>query len=330
MTIGVQAMGWIAAVTAPIAAVLLDRLIGEPQRAHPLIGFGRWAGWLERKLNPAASAAQPRADNATLSGAGRVLGILAWCLAVVPPVIFCVWLLRCLPHGLQWVAHVLMLWFALGAKSLDQHIAPVGDALLRGDLSAARQFAARVVSRDLSDADETAVARAAVESALENGSDAIFAALFWFMIGGGPAAVALRLLNTLDAMWGYRTPRLHAFGWAAARIDDVANWMPARLSASIYCLLGERAQAWRCWQTQANAWDSPNAGPVMAAGAGSLGVTLGGAARYHGNIEARPTLGCGPAPGAADVGRALQLVRSTTWSWLLLATIVTTMLHAWF
>lgn len=299
-----------SSAAALVAGVLVDRWLGEPARAHPLVGFGRVAHALERRLNPRARA------RAVPSYVARMLGGLAWALAVLPPVALGWTLLGCLPGWAQWLAQVAMLWFALGGKSLDLHIGPVGQALARGDLPGARALAARVVSRDLSDADAGAVARAAVESALENGSDAVFAALFWFAIGGGPGALAFRLVNTLDAMWGYRSERFLHFGWAAAKIDDLANWAPARLTAASYALLGHRADAWRCWRTQAPAWDSPNAGPVMAAGAGSLRVRLGGAARYHGVIEERPVLGCGAAPVADDVARALRLVRATTWSWL--------------
>ena len=263
---------------AAIIGVLVDRWLGEPKRAHPLVGFGKWAMWLEHRLNHRA----------------RWLGVLAWALGVLPFVGLTLLLLAVLPLWLQLVLHVALLWFALGSQSLESHIAPIGAALAMGDIEQARHLAARVVSRDLSDADETAIAKAAVESALENGNDAVFGALFWFLIGGGPAALAFRLINTLDAMWGYRTPRLLYFGWAAARIDDLANWIPARLTAASYLFLGKSqgsrtsVQAWRCWREQAPLWDSPNAGPVMASGAGSLGVLLGGVARYHGVAEQRP------------------------------------------
>jgi adenosylcobinamide-phosphate synthase len=180
----------------------------------------------------------------------------------------------------------------------------------------ARALAARIVSRDLRDADEEAIARAAVESALENGSDAVFAPLFWLVVAGAPGVVLYRLANTLDAMWGYRSARFAGFGWAAARIDDVLNWIPARLTAMSYALLGHTADALRCWRTQAPQWSSPNAGPVMASGAGSLRVQLGGIARYDGIDEARPALGVGNAASADDIQRALALVSRTLWLWL--------------
>jgi adenosylcobinamide-phosphate synthase len=117
-------------------------------------------------------------------------------------------------------------------------------------------------------------------------------------------------------MWGYRTPRYLRYGWAAARIDDVLNWIPARLTAASYALLGDTHTAWRCWRDQAPRWDSPNAGPVMAAGAGSLNVMIGGPAVYHGAVEYRPTLGFGHAANAGDVNAALMLVERTVILWL--------------
>jgi adenosylcobinamide-phosphate synthase len=244
------------------------------------------------------------------------MGIVAWILAVGPPVALSVALTRSLPLAGAWALHAGLLWFALGARSLADHIAPVERALAARELAHARALTSRVVTRDLSDADEPAVARAAIESALENGNDAIFGALFWFAIAGGPGALAFRLANTLDAMWGYRTPRLLHFGWAAARLDDIANYVPARLTALTYAICGDHRTAIRCWRTQAHAWDSPNAGPVMASGAGSLNVSCGGAARYHGVEEVRPVLGAGREPSAKDVGRALALVRRSIAVWL--------------
>ncbi|MCY1431441.1 Cobalamin biosynthesis protein CobD [compost metagenome] len=135
-------------------------------------------------------------------------------------------------------------------------------------------------------------------------------------MAGAPGVVLYRLSNTLDAMWGYRNARFERFGWAAAKIDDVLNFIPARLVALTYALLGRTRQALRCWREQAPQWDSPNAGPVMAAGAGALGVALGGAARYHGEVHERPQLGTGEPPRAADIWRALALVRQGVLLWL--------------
>jgi adenosylcobinamide-phosphate synthase len=127
-----------------------------------------------------------------------------------------------------------------------------------------------------------------------------------------------RLANTLDAMWGYRTPRFVAFGWAAARIDDVLGYLPARLTALSYALIGHTRTALACWRVQAPAWDSPNAGPVMASGAGALGLRLGGPAICEGVREERPVLGCGSDPDATSIHRALRLVRSAYLMWIAL------------
>jgi adenosylcobinamide-phosphate synthase len=284
------------------AGMIVDRWFGEPRRHHPLEAFGRIAMQLEARYNTGRR--------------GRPLGLFAWLLAVVPPVALASLLVAILPVTLACVVHVALLWFALGSRSLREHIAPIARALAQRDLAQARVLTSRIVSRETANADEAALSRAAVESALENGNDAIFGALFWFALLGGPGALAFRLANTLDAMWGYRTPRYLRFGWAAARIDDVLNWIPARLTAASYALLGDTRTAWRCWREQAPRWDSPNAGPVMAAGAGSLNVLIGGPAVYHGTVERRPTLGAGQPATAKHVSAALILVERTEILWL--------------
>lgn len=305
-------LSWTACASAALAGVLLDRWLGEPRRWHPLVGFGRIAAAVERRLNAPRAQARP-------VGLQRAAGVLGWSALVLPPAALAAWLV----HGagtvhpaLAWMLHAVALYLALGARSLTQHIEPIAAALMRGDLARARELTARIVSRDTADADAQALARAACESALENGNDAVFGALFWFAVGGAPAVVAYRLANTLDAMWGYRTPRLLHFGWAAARLDDLLNLIPARLTALSYAALGSTTQALRCWREQAPLWSSPNAGPVMAAGAGAVGVALGGRARYHGEWEDRPPLGMGSAPGAADILACLRLVHRTLWLWL--------------
>ncbi|OYD55666.1 cobalamin biosynthesis protein [Thauera propionica] len=295
------------------AGLLADRLFGEVRRFHPLVGFGRWSRSVEDAVR-------------RVVGEHRLAGLLAWALAVLPWVGLA--LMARAAHPLaHWPVDVALLYFSLGGRSLAEHAEAVATPLAAGDLSAARERVGWIVSRDTRELDPAGVARAGTESVLENGNDAVFGALFWFLLGGGAGALLFRLANTLDAMWGYRTPRYLRFGWAAARIDDVLNALPARLTALTYALLGNTRRALACWRLQAPAWDSPNAGPVMAAGAGALGVALGGGAIYHGQWEERPPLGEGPAPDAGSIRAAIALVRRGALLWLAVATSVALILH---
>lgn len=296
---------------AMLAGMGLDAVLGEPRRAHPLVAFGRLAQAIESRLHR---------DR-------RTVGLVAWGLAVLPPVVLAALLSRLLASWSPLAAlafAVAMLYLAVGHRSLGEHARAVEAPLRGGDLPAARAAVSRMVSRDTAALDASQVAAAATESVLENGSDAVFGALFWFAVLGAPGVVLYRLANTLDAMWGYRTPRYERFGWAAARIDDALNFAPSRLTAFTYALLGDTSRAWRCWRTQAPQWDSPNAGPVMAAGAGALRVRLGGPAPYHGEWEPRPVLGEGRAADADTVAAAVRLVRNGVLAWLAVAAIVWT------
>ena len=286
-----------------VAGVALDALLGEPKRSHPLVAFGRFAERIEKRFNAA--------------GRGwRSHGVTAWFIAVVPITLLATFL-SWLPY-IGWLIEVLALYCALGLRSLGEHVEPVAQALRANELDKARQRVGYLVSRQTDELDATEVARAATESVLENGSDAVFAAIFWFVVAGAPGVVLYRLCNTLDAMWGYRNARFERFGWAAAKIDDILNYIPARLVALTYALLGKTRLALHCWKTQAPLWDSPNAGPVMAAGAGALGVELGGAAIYHGELHQRPQLGRGRVASPESIERGLQLVQRGVWLWLLI------------
>ena len=245
--------GALAMPAAALAAVLLDRLLGEVRRFHPLVGFGNLATAVEKRLN-----------NRHLPA-----GLLAWVLVVLPFVALAFALRPMAPFAVD----VALLYFALGAQSLCEHAEAIAKPLQDGRLDEARQRVGWIVSRDTSALDEAGGATAGMESVLENGNDAIFGTLFWF------------------------------------------------------ALLGHTRQALACWRTQAPGWDSPTAGPVMSAGAGSLGVQLGGAAIYHGQLEQRPPLGTGPAPVAADLGRAIALIRHSLYLWLA-AFFVIGFLHA--
>ncbi len=281
-----------------LGALLLDSLLGEPRRWHPLVGFGRLAEWLESRLN--------RPDGST-----RLRGLVALLLLVLPLILIAQLLDQLTP-----LVGLLLLYLALGGRSLMEHARQIIHALQAQDLALSRQRVGWMVSRETNRMQPPDVARATVESVLENGSDAIFGTLFWFLIAGAPGVVGYRLVNTLDAMWGYRNARFQHFGWAVARLDDLLNWLPARLTALSYATVGSFQQALHCWFTQAKQWDSPNAGPVMAAGAGALGIQLGGHATYHGKIHQRPTLGSGAAPGREDIERAITLVRNSLLLWI--------------
>lgn len=297
-----------------LGAVVLDWLVGEPRRRHPLVGFGWLAGVVEGRLYGKPGCTP---------GARRLRGFLALGLLLLP--------LTTAAAGLAGLPYagalfsLLVLYLAMGHKSLHQHAEAVADALAKGDEAAARRLAGLMVSRDTATLEAGA---ATTESVLENGNDGVFGALFWFIVAGAPGCLLYRLANTLDAMWGYRDERYRDFGWAAARFDDLLNYLPARLTALSYAMLGYSARALHCWRTQAAAWESPNAGPVMAAGAGALGITLGGPARYQGRWHDRPSLGWGDSPGAGDIGRALGLVRASLRLWLGLLLLAALVSHA--
>ena len=287
------------------ASLILDRVLGEPKHFHPLIGFGALVDRIEKRLN---------------NGQHKVIkGLLAWLLAVIPLVTLTYALDQL--FGGYWMS-ILCGYLAIGWQSLRQHGQWVEQALLSGDLATARTKLGWIVSRDTSALNEEEISRGGIESLLENGSDAIFAPLFWLAVGGAPAVVLYRLCNTLDAMWGYRNERFEQFGKVSARMDDALNLIPARLTALSYALAGDFMGGMRAWKAQMGQWYSPNAGVVMATGAGSLSVSLGGAAQYHGKQKSRPMLGSGPAPTARDLSRALILIDRCVYLWGSIALIL--------
>lgn len=296
-----------------LAALAADALLGELRHGHPLAGFGAVAAWLERRCNRQSVAAWLR----------RLLGVLAL-LVLVAPLVFAARVLADAPYGP--VFELVVLYLALGLRSLGDHARSVERALVADELDDARIAVGMMVSRDTRRLDRRGVAAAATESVLENGSDAVFGSLFWFAVAGAPGVVLHRLTNTLDAMWGYRTRRLADFGWCAARFDDVLNWIPARLTVLTYALLSRRPlHALACSGRQGRRTESPNAGVVMAAGAGALGVRLGGPGVYHGRVRRRPRFGTGTAPDAATIRRALRLVQGGAFLWVALL-----LLAGWF
>jgi len=295
------------------AALLLDRLLGEPGRFHPLAGFGLIAGWMERRANRPGTPLP-----------GAVRGLLAWAILCLPAPLLLHEALagaRSVSPWLAFFVNAAVLYFCIALRSLGEHGMAVAAALADEDSDdgnpngennpvRSRAAVARMVSRDCAGMNRRQIAAAAVESVLENGNDAVVAPSFWFVLLGAPGALLYRFANTLDAMWGYRTRRYRRFGYAAARLDDLLNLVPARICALLYGLSGGAA-AFSAWRRQAGGWSSPNAGPVMASGAGALGIEIGGCSRYHGETVMRPVLGRGRRARPADIQRAVRLVTGT-------------------
>ncbi len=301
-----------------LAGYLVDGVVGDPAwLPHPVVAMGRAIRWLEgRLLRPAAAPAAQR-----LAGGLVVAAVVAgaW-LGAAGLVALAAWL----HPALGWAVSTGLVATALARKSLAQHAAGVLEPLAAGRLSEARERLAMIVGRDTSELDAGEVARGAVESVAENTSDGVVAPLLYGLVGGAPLALAYKAVNTLDSMLGYRHPPYTHFGWAAARLDDLANWIPARLTAGCSALASAvTGLDWRRALATAlgdgRKHPSPNAGYPEAAFAGALGLRLGGANTYHGRVSVRPVIGAsGRLPGAPDVNRAVRLMHATSHTALVL------------
>ncbi|WP_424184450.1 cobalamin biosynthesis protein [Actinokineospora sp. G85] len=274
-----------------------DAALGDPRRYHPVAGFGQLAGRLERVLHRDARAPGV-IYTAVLAGGAVGLGVLAE---------------RGSPAA-RVLTTAAATWVVLGGRSLAAEGALIGKHLDSGEVADARARLPHLCGRDPSSLDAAAMARATVESVAENTSDAVVAPLVWGAVAGVPGLLGYRAVNTMDAMVGHRSPRYRNFGWAAARLDDLANLLPARLAAALTVVGapvvgGSRRDAWLAWQRDAAAHPSPNAGRVEAAFAGALEVRLGGRTVYPYGVEDRPVLGNGRMPDAGHVTRAVELSR---------------------
>ncbi|GDY33114.1 cobalamin biosynthesis protein [Gandjariella thermophila] len=277
-----------------------DGALGDPRRGHPVAAFGRLAGRVERALYRDDRLAGA-AHTALLTGAAVLLGAAGQRFGRRGP-------------ALEAATTALATWAVLGGTSLAGEGVAVGRALDAGDLAAARERLPGLCGRDPDSLDTNGLARAAVESVAENTSDAVVAPLLWGAVAGIPGLLGYRAVNTLDAMIGHRSARYRRFGWAAARLDDLANLVPSRVAALITAgcapvVGGSAAEAWRAFRRDAAAHPSPNAGQVEAAFAGALEVRLGGRTVYPYGVEDRPVLGVGRMPDAGHVTRAVELSR---------------------
>lgn len=292
---------------AMAVAMVVDALLGWPswlfaRIGHPVTWLGRLIGAVDATWNRAADPPALRRA-AGIAGALLVIAfsvVVGWVLQVL------------LSSGWIQIALVgILAWPLVALRSLHDHVVAVASPLRAGDIAAAREAVSRIVGRDPSALDEAGIARAAIESLAENASDGIVAPVFWGALFGLPGILGYKAINTLDSMIGHHNERHEAFGWAAARIDDVANFIPARLTGFLFVLLApRRSEALSCMTRDARRHRSPNAGWPEAAMAGALGVRLSGPRIYHGRITNEPWLNEGAHdPRAADIGQALAIYR---------------------
>nr|WP_233285280.1 adenosylcobinamide-phosphate synthase CbiB [Bradyrhizobium acaciae] len=288
-------------------AMALDALIGWPPAlfariGHPVTWLGRLINLLDRSWNRDADAPSFR----RMAGVAAAIMVIALATAIgwaVQSVLASGWV----RVGLVGV----LAWPLVALRSLHDHVDAVADPLVSGDITAARSAVAQIVGRDPATLDDAGIARATIESLAENASDGIVAPVFWGALFGLPGILGYKAINTLDSMIGHRTKRHEAFGWAAARIDDLANLVPARLTGLLFVLLApNRSRAWSCMLHDAHRHRSPNGGWPEAAMAGALGVRLSGPRIYHGSVADEPWLNEGARdPAAADVLAGLKLYR---------------------
>lgn len=267
------------------AGLIVDRALGEPpSRLHPVAWFG---------------AAMERVEGVLWADRrGRGVGHAAIGVSVG-------WL-----AGSAIRSTTAAVALSVAGRALRSAALQVEETLQAGDVERARAQLPTLVGRDPSDLDASGISAAVIESVAENTVDAVVAPVFWAVVAGAPGTLAHRAVNTMDAMVGHRSERYHRYGWAAARLDDVANYVPARIFASLVAVwqLGEASRVIAMVRRDASAHPSPNAGVAETAVAAALGVELGGPLRYRDRREMRPTLGDGPRPVADDIGRAVALV----------------------
>ncbi|MER6469866.1 cobalamin biosynthesis protein [Streptomyces collinus] len=280
------------------AGLLGDLLLGDPRRGHPVAAFGWAAGAVERVLWR-DHRGWGALHTGVCAGAAVALGALAERAVRRSP-------------AATVALTAAATWSVVGGTSLAREARAVGRALESGDVPAARARLPHLCGRDPQALDADGIARAVVESVAENTSDAVVGALVWGAVAGVPGLLGFRAVNTLDAMVGHRSPRHLRYGWASARLDDVAGWPGARLTAVLAAAAGPDPRgALRAWKADAHRHPSPNAGPVEASFAGALGVRLGGTLSYAGRVEHRPVLNgaSGRAVRVTDIDRAVRLSR---------------------
>lgn len=284
-----------------LAALILDAAIGWPDAVyrrvrHPVVWLGALITMLDRRWN------RPDAGFARRYAAGAATTLLCVGLSAAAG-----WAIAAVPGPAGTALAVIAAASLVAARSLDGHVRAVRDALGLG-LPQARAAVSHIVGRDPAMLDPAGIARAATESLAENLSDGVIAPLFWGALLGLPGIAAYKAVNTLDSMIGHRSPRHLAFGGFAARLDDAANWLPARLTGAMLAIVARSRLAWRIMRRDARRHRSPNAGWPESAMAGALGVRLSGPRSYGGHPCDEPWLNAaGRDPDEDDLSRALLL-----------------------
>jgi adenosylcobinamide-phosphate synthase len=296
-----------------VGALALESAIGYPawlhrRLPHPVVWLGSLISALERAWNRSSSPPATR----RLLGVSTILILIAvssgagWIIIQTP-----------LPRRLSVALVIALGTLGLAQRSLHDHVAAVTKALAAGDLPTARSAVGMIVGRDVETLDESGVAVAALESVAESFNDAVVAPAFWFLAAGLPGLFIYKAINTADSMIGHMEPRWRDFGWAAARLDDLMNLVPARIAGALVALAG--GGGWRIMLGDASKHASPNAGWPEAAMAGALRVRLGGPVAYDGVMTDRPIFGQGEPPVAADLRRGLMVyVRACGLLWMAL------------
>ncbi len=296
--------GWFRAVGL-LAGAALDAALADPARMHPVAAFGTVANHTEQVLYRDSRAAGLAYTCALAGGTVAASALVRSGVTRVGRRLGC--------QGATSAAlTAAATWTVLGGTSLRRHGRRLGGELVRGDLAAARSRLPSLCGRDPAVLDCAGLSRAGVESLAENTSDAVVGPLVWGALGGVPGLLGYRAINTLDALVGYRSTRHARFGWASARLDDLANLLPARVAGLLACVCapvvgGSSVDAYWVMRRDGRSHPSPNAGQVEAAFAGALGLRLGGTLRYHHGVEHRPVMGYGRPAVPADLERAAVL-----------------------
>ncbi|GMR20785.1 MAG: adenosylcobinamide-phosphate synthase CbiB [Gammaproteobacteria bacterium] len=291
------------------AAVLLDRWWLEPRRDYPLVVFGNIAESLEARFNRSQSPVWVQ-QWVGLAGMLGLLAPLVWLFALLEDTI------------IKLPLQLAVLYVALGAGAIERYSKNIRLALKDRRVVLAREHLSLLLGRDTRALKKPGIINHTVEAILQGGCEAILSMLFWFFVAGLPGVVTFRLLGVLHQMWGDRETQTHYFSKSVHGTYNLMNWIPARLTALSYCLLGNSRRAWYCWQSQAWHWGDANQGAILSAGAGALGIRLGGDNLRDGHGAVRAALGEGQSPEINSITAALEMVRRANVVWLLLAFVV--------